>query len=67
MKALLVDELMHVFSLALGPEGDLPAWGRHRGGDSTGVMLSSPVLGVQGLTVTVNAFEKSLQWFKSTR
>lgn len=49
MKALHGDELLHVFSIALGPEGDLPSWRRHRGGGSTGVLLSSPFLGVQGL------------------
>lgn len=49
MKALIGDELLHIFSIPLGPEGDLPAWERHRGGGSTGVMLSSPFLSVQGL------------------
>lgn len=71
MKALLGNELVHVFSLALGPGDDHPT------GEGTGWGVAAQVWGflpslvskgswsvtlLQG--VAVGAFERSLQWFK---
>lgn len=70
MKALFGNELVHVFSIALGPGGDHPT------GEGTGEVAAQvwcfvpPLVSKGSCSVTllqrviVRAFERSLQWFK---